>query len=90
MTEQALHGYLARDVALSGHYWSQRNLGEYFWKKLEPHEQKMIALYIGGFRCALDKAIWRHYLEVAPPTGDTWRKFCPEKRKAEEEEQENG
>ena len=87
MTEQALHGYLA--LALSGHYWSQRKFGEYVWKKLEPHEEKMIASSIGGFRCALDKAIWRHYLEVGAPTGDTWRKFCSEKRKLEDEEQEN-
>eukprot|EP00435_Cladocopium_sp_Y103_P050653 s18_g15.t1 len=87
MTEHALHGYLARDVALSGHYCIKRYFGEYFWKKLRPHEQKMIALHIGGFRCALDNAIWRHYLKVAPPTGDTWRSFCSQKPNAEDEEQ---
>ena len=85
MTERALHGYLARDVALSGHYWNQRTFGEVFWKKMEPHEKIMIALYIGGFRCAMDKAIWRDYLKVATPTGDTWRIFCSQKRRAEDE-----
>ena len=76
MPEQTLHQFLARDRAIGGHYWSQRFFGEIFWSRMEPHERQMIALYIGGFRCAMDKAVWRAYLKVGPPSGSTWREHC--------------
>lgn len=82
--EEALQGYIARDVAISTHFWSQRFFQKQFWDKLESHERQLPALFIGGFRCALDKALWRHYLDVKAPNGMTWREYGRQKRQEED------
>ena len=84
LQEEALQGYIARDVAISTHFWSQRFFQKQFWDKLEIHERQLPAIFIGGFRCALDKALWRHYLDVKAPNGMTWREYGRQKRQEED------
>ena len=84
LQEEALQSYIARDVAISTHYWSQRFFQKQFWDKLDSHERQVPALFIGGFRCALDKAVWRHYLEVKAPNGATWREYLRQRRQEED------
>ena len=74
MSLETLQAFLCRDLVAARHYWSGNFFGQ-AWSYLQPEERvPPHAVAITGFRCAVDKTLWKLYLQVAPPTGySTWR-----------------
>ena len=74
MSLETLGAFVSRDLVAARHYWSGNFFGD-AWRHLDPEERvPPHAVAITGFRCAVDKTMWKMHLKIAPPSGySTWR-----------------